>query len=934
MPVILNIDACSNYEPSETEIIEYAKWLGMDLLEDKQFLWIAREGLKAPLPENWKACESDKGELYYFNLKTGESIWDHPMDDYFKMLFMDEKKNLTSRSISRGSNREHDQVQQKTSSRSKRRVVEILREVGQKQNIESECSSNARELNCFNFKKAITPQIEMNFNVSPNKTEPISLPEAQKYQNTKSCNSPNGRFTNSQEKNSPLARAISIVDINSQKKAEKIQKKSSTNKILSGSVRTTSNEFIKEKDNHNDDSPDVGMKNRHNLAPLNTIDPKKEKERPQSDNERKPQDLKGFFEDENQKSLPIYKPKSDAALNVDLSKMESETIRTQDHLEKELSAQKSIGLNETRELTIEQLNLEKKKADDEKTNNLEVFTSELSSEREFRRRTYVQELNEFQTLVSSELKDCVSTLLNEYEEAYTLFHKKIIESENDFTSRIAKQEADTERALNFELMRLKLNNERLIREETERICKKMQETREQHHHDMSALHEYNYAELKEILQDNFRCVNEKRDLEKASMPVVKNSSCKVSYLASDTLNKELGEGSELQLKTTKSELADRQEILTEPQKPSVDNIVRKSNDTSSQEAQSNDFNRRGECHSMHGISSVDENDQCTTSHETNSYGLLQQRKNCDLKAIITATLKEVIAESPLVSSYQSVNNRKYPSIDPSRLIQSTPSIINDVQAPHIKNFIFPASFQDQHKLIGAESRRVREGWMFVTNQRRNLEERRQQLKYTRHQWKQDVLDAKKDGVKSSSRRGQLLFKVRMALEEQAQGLKHDECILHDSELWLKSKEQRLKTLEGQLKEQESYQILNENSLMNCSIDTAGLVADFFEPQHNSPSEPLRLSQRSHLGNINMFERGDISPILSKYLKQIEKHLGKVTSIVKMQRPHENISTPFLDSRKCITPTYSVSQDSKKCYSNFNIHSKEANLKQIIHSDPL
>ncbi len=37
---------------------EYAIWLGMDLDKDKDLIWIAREGLKSPLPENWKPCKT------------------------------------------------------------------------------------------------------------------------------------------------------------------------------------------------------------------------------------------------------------------------------------------------------------------------------------------------------------------------------------------------------------------------------------------------------------------------------------------------------------------------------------------------------------------------------------------------------------------------------------------------------------------------------------------------------------------------------------------------------------------------------------------------------------------------------------------------------------------------------------------------------------
>ena len=82
-----------NYEPTQDEVIEYAKWLGMDLEADKSLLWIAREGLKAPLPENWKPCKTtDTEEIYYFNFATGASTWDHPCDEYYRTLYEEEKK--------------------------------------------------------------------------------------------------------------------------------------------------------------------------------------------------------------------------------------------------------------------------------------------------------------------------------------------------------------------------------------------------------------------------------------------------------------------------------------------------------------------------------------------------------------------------------------------------------------------------------------------------------------------------------------------------------------------------------------------------------------------------------------------------------------------------------------------------------------------------
>lgn len=91
--IILEEEIDPNYVPSEAEVVEYAKWLGMDLEKDQDLYWIAREGLKAPLPENWKPCKTkDTDDIYYFNFTTGESTWDHPCDGFYKRLYEEEKK--------------------------------------------------------------------------------------------------------------------------------------------------------------------------------------------------------------------------------------------------------------------------------------------------------------------------------------------------------------------------------------------------------------------------------------------------------------------------------------------------------------------------------------------------------------------------------------------------------------------------------------------------------------------------------------------------------------------------------------------------------------------------------------------------------------------------------------------------------------------------
>ena len=91
--IVLEEEIDPNYVPSEAEVVEYAKWLGMDLKNDQDLFWVAKEGLMAPLPKNWKPCKTkDTEDIYYFNFSTGDSTWDHPCDGYYKRLYEEEKK--------------------------------------------------------------------------------------------------------------------------------------------------------------------------------------------------------------------------------------------------------------------------------------------------------------------------------------------------------------------------------------------------------------------------------------------------------------------------------------------------------------------------------------------------------------------------------------------------------------------------------------------------------------------------------------------------------------------------------------------------------------------------------------------------------------------------------------------------------------------------
>ncbi|KAI5060036.1 hypothetical protein GOP47_0024456 [Adiantum capillus-veneris] len=76
------------------ELVEYATWLGMDLTNHKNLLWIAKEALIAPLPSDWKPCLTEEDEIYYFNFTSGRSIWDHPCDEYYRQVYKEEVEKL------------------------------------------------------------------------------------------------------------------------------------------------------------------------------------------------------------------------------------------------------------------------------------------------------------------------------------------------------------------------------------------------------------------------------------------------------------------------------------------------------------------------------------------------------------------------------------------------------------------------------------------------------------------------------------------------------------------------------------------------------------------------------------------------------------------------------------------------------------------------
>ncbi|XP_034237111.1 centrosomal protein of 164 kDa isoform X2 [Thrips palmi] len=87
-------------QPSEEEVREYAVRIGIDPTSESHLIPLAREGLLKPLPKNWKPVyDQESKRYYYFNFKTKQTSWEHPLDSKFRDLV---KKNRSESLSSAG----------------------------------------------------------------------------------------------------------------------------------------------------------------------------------------------------------------------------------------------------------------------------------------------------------------------------------------------------------------------------------------------------------------------------------------------------------------------------------------------------------------------------------------------------------------------------------------------------------------------------------------------------------------------------------------------------------------------------------------------------------------------------------------------------------------------------------------------------------------
>jgi len=76
------------FRSEPADVLEYAVYLGMELQEDIELLWIADDALQADDPEGWDQAESPAGDTYYIHSVTQQVLWQHPLDYTYQQKYL------------------------------------------------------------------------------------------------------------------------------------------------------------------------------------------------------------------------------------------------------------------------------------------------------------------------------------------------------------------------------------------------------------------------------------------------------------------------------------------------------------------------------------------------------------------------------------------------------------------------------------------------------------------------------------------------------------------------------------------------------------------------------------------------------------------------------------------------------------------------------
>ncbi|KAL5107148.1 hypothetical protein TcWFU_009791 [Taenia crassiceps] len=90
------LEEVENHEPTEEEVRIYARAIGIDPDKEADLLYIAREGISAPVPKGWIVLQNRQGGIFYQQKCSGVCIWDHPLDAQFRLRVVEARSKKSN----------------------------------------------------------------------------------------------------------------------------------------------------------------------------------------------------------------------------------------------------------------------------------------------------------------------------------------------------------------------------------------------------------------------------------------------------------------------------------------------------------------------------------------------------------------------------------------------------------------------------------------------------------------------------------------------------------------------------------------------------------------------------------------------------------------------------------------------------------------------
>lgn len=862
MSVVIDSQPSGKYEPSTTEIEEYGKWLGMNLPEDNCFLWIAREGLKVPLPEHWKACKSEKGELYYFNFNTGESIWDHPMDEHYKKLFKSEKAHPSAQSVANGAKQTTPDPSMIVNKKGRKKMLPSVDVDGAK----------APKLNSLMLNKVLPECLKVD----------IETGAGGGKQDRKGTLQPGNPESPQLESPKADVKVASIL----------VSGKHSHDEVIASGVSG-----LKALSKLNSPNVTATPQPRHSGAEASNHNDAKERELATAKNN---DDLGAFLkrlEVEKENSITQYRKEMDNSLIDERRKIDNEFTSTIEALRRDFQLRKE---NETKIMEKEydrRLNEEKKEMGQKLEEEIRRIQEAASAQSSKAKENHLSMFLEGQKSVV-DLKKFGATFLETYEQNYSNFSQSIFQSMRDMERR--EQEMIHERKeMDLELRKLKEDNRTLLLHEREKLLNEIEALKVEHIHKTSEIRARNEDNISQLKKDQVR------ELEQAQTEVKKlQTLCEAYKLEHDDLKskfevqakafenlssiavassqeelnklkREVIENTKAEMKAAVEEIQNETTSLFASHRNSMENLVSSqtslcvtnsvspTGDDLTEQVSPSSKSKRGFAPSLDNNllrRNDDRSDACQPSTPPDKESI---------KNALTEILREIFVQSPFIipSPSKASNKQQFDFVPSVMEAQNTDG-------------------QPRNDIIDSERRRLNQAEVHIEEQRQHLESCRRRLRAMRYEWKQQVIEAKSDGVRSNSQRGKELRQRGMSLERKSEVLERELTVLHKSELWLQKKKQRLSEYENLVDEHERRIANNptDENAMNCSIDTGYLMTGFFNPDKGTSARPS--------SSTPAFSR-PTSPMASA-LQRIESRLDAVSSMIdKNYKQKSRLSSPPL-----------------------------------------